>query len=578
MAEPRHKQEAMVIGQVVGGGRLELDLPALVDTRLLIQANSGGGKSWLLRLIAERAGIQTIVLDNEGEFASLREAVDMLLVGANGELRANPRHAALLARRLLEFKVSAVIDLYELKLAERRRFVKLFLDSLIHLPRDLWRPTLVILDEAHIFCPERGSGEAESTEAVISLMSQGRKRGYAGIIATQRLSKLHKDAAAEANNVIIGRTWLDADQARAGDALGLSKADRLKLRHVEQGEFYAFGPALSWPGVVRFRSDQVRTTHPRPGQRHLLTAPAPSQAIRGVLGKFADLPQEAEEEARSLDESRRRIAELEHQIKSLKSARPAPAIDRDAIERAVMAAVEHERQLWQRKLEKTRARFRQMAAAASSAEQSLQKLKVLVHEAEGDSATAPAPVVTADLSVNHRSESRAKLAGKGRAPTSSLDGPLKLSAGERRILTALAQYPQGRSKVQVAVLTGYATTGGGFNNYLGALRSRALIAGHGDRLTITDAGIQALGSWEPLPAGPALIDYWRERLGKAERLILETLTQAYPDRLSKEEVAAKAGYEANGGGFNNALGRLRTLELVQGRGELRASDNLFHPS
>jgi hypothetical protein len=216
-----------------------------------------------------------------------------------------------------------------------------------------------------------------------------------------------------------------------------------------------------------------------------------------------------------------------------------------------------------------------MAAAASSAEQSLQKLKVLVHEAEGESASAPAPLVTADLSVNHRSGSGAKLAGKGRAPAFSLDGPLKLSAGERRILTALAQYPQGRSKVQVAVLTGYAATGGGFNNYLGALRSRELIEGDGDRLTITDAGIQTLGSWEPLPAGSALIDYWRGRLGKAERLILETLTEAYPDALTKEEVAAKAGYEASGGGFNNALGRLRTLELVRGRGELRASDELF---
>ena len=32
----------------------------------------------------------------------------------------------------------------------------------------------------------------------------------------------------------------------------------------------------------------------------------------------------------------------------------------------------------------------------------------------------------------------------------------------------------------------------------------------------------------------------------------------------------------SGGGFNNALGRLRTLELVQGRGELRASSNLFN--
>src|SRR5712692_7631422 len=117
---------------------------------------------------------------------------------------------------------------------------------------------------------------------------------------------------------------------------------------------------------------------------------------------------------------------------------------------------------------------------------------------------------------------------------------------------------------QVAVLAGYAATGGGFNSYLGALRSRGLIEGYGDRLGITEAGIPALGSWEPLPTGPGLIDHWRGRLGKAERLILETLTQVYPDPLTKEEVAAEAGYEANGGGFNNALGRLRTLELVQG--------------
>ena len=129
--------------------------------------------------------------------------------------------------------------------------------------------------------------------------------------------------------------------------------------------------------------------------------------------------------------------------------------------------------------------------------------------------------------------------------------------------------------MQLALLAGYAVNGGGFNNYLGALRSHALIKDDANTLAITDAGIEALGLWEPLPTGTALIDYWRGRLGKAERLILETLTQAYPDPLTKEEVAAKAGYEANGGGFNNALGRLRTLELVQGRGEIKASDNLF---
>ena len=565
----------MIIGQIVGGGKLELDLPTLVDTRLLIQANSGGGKSWLLRLIAERAGIQTIVLDNEGEFASLREAVDVLLVGASGEVSADPRHAALLARRLLEYKVSAVIDLYELKLAERRRFVRLFLESLIHLPRDLWRPTLVILDEAHIYCPERGSGEAESTEAVVSLMSQGRKRGYAGIIATQRLSKLHKDAAAEANNVIIGRTWLDADQVRAGDALGLSKADRLKLRDLGQGEFYAFGPALGEPGVVHLRSDRVRTTHPRPGQRHLLTAPAPSQAIRGVLGKFADLPQEAEEEIRGLDEARHRIVELERQIIGLKGAAPAWQIDQAAIEPVVKSAVERERAVWRRKLEQGKACFRRIAAAGTAAGQSLRTLKELLEETEREWLSPPTAVAAPGFSVSHRPERAPRPVSDRATSAASLDGRRKLSSGERRILTALAQHPQGRSKVQVAILTGYAATSGGFNNYLGGLRARALIEGDGDRLRVTEAGIRALGSWEPLPAGTALIDYWRGRLGKAERLILEALVQDYPAAMSKEQVAAKAGYEATGGGFNNALGRLRTLELVQGRSDIRASENLF---
>jgi len=565
----------MIIGQIIDNGKLECDLPALVDTRLLIQANSGGGKSWLLRLVAERAGIQTIVLDHEGEFASLREAVDMLLVGASGELPADPRHAALLARRLIEYKVSAVIDLYELKLAERRHFVKLFLDSLIHLPRELWRPTLVILDEAHVYCPERGSGDSESTEAVIGLMSQGRKRGYAGVIATQRLSKLNKDAAAEANNVIIGRTWLDADQARAGDALGLSKSDRLKLRDLGQGEFYAFGPAFRRPGVVHFRSDRVRTTHPRPGERHLLTAPAPSKAIRGVLEKFADLPHEVEAEIRGLDEARRRIAELERQIRKAKDSNSRPQLDQLAIERAVRVAIERERAAWQQKLERGRARYRQMSAVVASAGRAFDKLKVMLDEIESERANVPKRSSTLNVSRNHHPV-YTRNPVEHRAPSAdSFDEPRRLPSGERRILTALAQYPRSRSKAQLAVLAGYALNGGGFNNYLGALRSRGLIKGDGDRLTITDAGIEALGSWEPLPTGSALVDYWRGRLGKAERLILETLTQAYPDGLTKEEVAIKAGYEANGGGFNNALGRLRTLELVEGRGEIKASDNLF---
>jgi hypothetical protein len=38
---------------------------------------------------------------------------------------------------------------------------------------------------------------------------------------------------------------------------------------------------------------------------------------------------------------------------------------------------------------------------------------------------------------------------------------------------------------------------------------------------------------------------------------------------------AQSGYAADGGGFNNALSRLRTFELIEGKSELRASDALL---
>ncbi len=62
-------------------------------------------------------------------------------------------------------------------------------------------------------------------------------------------------------------------------------------------------------------------------------------------------------------------------------------------------------------------------------------------------------------------------------------------------------------------------------------------------------------------------------LGLAERKILTVLVNARGQALTKQQVA-DAGYEVSGGGFQNALSRLRTLELIAGKGELRASATL----
>lgn len=155
-------------------GAHPLNLERLIETRLLIQASSGAGKSWCLRRILEQTHgkVQQIVIDPEGEFASLREKFDYVLVARNGgDAIADPKLARIIAVRLLELGVSAILDIYELPPRDRVAFVKQFVDALVNAPRKLRHQLLVVLDEAHVFCPQKG--DAESAQAVIDLCSRG---------------------------------------------------------------------------------------------------------------------------------------------------------------------------------------------------------------------------------------------------------------------------------------------------------------------------------------------------------------------------------------------------------------------
>lgn len=555
-------------------GAVGIDVERLTVSRMLLCANSGGGKSWALRRLLEQThgAIQQLVIDPEGEFFTLRERFDYVLAGKGGDCPAEPRSAALLARRLLELGTSAIVDLYELAPRERVRFVRLFVEALVDAPRELWHPALVVIDEAHAFAPEKGHGEAESGEAVARLMAQGRKRGFCGVLATQRLSKLAKDVAAEANNVLIGRAVLDVDQKRAAAALGMSAGDAAsKLRSLKAGHFYAFGPALSGE-VVEVHVGDVATSHPKAGQR-TAPPPPPRERVRKILGQLADLPKEAEAELRTITEAKQRVAQLERELAAARRAQPEPVVER--VEVPVLTEQEFERietlrqlvEITPRNLERT------LRETAKSVADSFSELAAALRTrtpAATNQARRATPLATNGAALARQQPAPRVRAGGGSGPGEPLP------KGERKILTALAQYEGGRSLRQVALLAGYAVNGGGFNNYLSSLRARGLIEGTRDCLRITPDGTAALGSFDPLPTGPELLDHWMRQLGKAEREALTVLVEAYPEALSKEELASRteSQYAADGGGFNNALSRLRTLELVEGRGELRASEEL----
>jgi hypothetical protein len=91
-----------------------------------------------------------------------------------------------------------------------------------------------------------------------NLMCRGRKRGLAGLIATQRLAKLAKNVAAEASNFLMGRTFLDIDMARAADLLGMERRQAEVIRDLERGQFLALGPAIS-RRPIKVKIGTVRT-------------------------------------------------------------------------------------------------------------------------------------------------------------------------------------------------------------------------------------------------------------------------------------------------------------------------------
>lgn len=535
-------------------GTLWCDVDTLVDTRLLIEANSGGGKSVTIRRLLEQTHgfVQQIVLDLEGDFPTLREKFDYVHAAKSGaDTTAQPRSAALLATRLLELRASAVVDLYELQAPERIRFVRLFLESMMNAPKSLWHPVLVVVDEAHLLCPQTGS--AESAAAVIDLACRGRKRGFCAVLATQRLQKLHKDAAAECNNKLIGRTNLDLDLARACDELGFPKARWNELRGLPPGQFFATGPAFSLPGVVPVKVGRVLTTHPSAGVRkHSKAPPPPTSAIRALLPKLADLPAEAEEQTRTMEALQKENAALRRELAAQKKAAPPPKpLPPKLVEVPVID-------------QKTRTL---MADLRTFLDGIMKKVSPPPAERWSQPPKATATEIRRAAGVTRSLERVVVAAMKD-------DGsPAPLSKGHRKIMTVLAQSGGGSSKSRTAVLSGYSPGGGGFNNYLGEMRKNGWISGT-DPLVITDEGREILGDYEQLPTGRALVDFWLAKCDKAERAILTALVDVYPGSLTKADLAERAGYAPDGGGFNNALGRLRTMELIRGKGELCVVDAL----
>ncbi|MGN7161352.1 helicase HerA domain-containing protein [Sphingomonas sp. SAFR-052] len=274
------------MGTDPAGKTVPLDLEELLATRLLVQGNSGSGKSHLLRRLLERSAghVQQVVIDPEGDFVTLAGAYGHVVIEAADH---SEREVAKFATRAREHRASVVLSLEGLEAEGQMKCAAAFLNALFDAPREHWYPALVVVDEAQLFAPAGGGEVVEevrraSLSAMTNLMCRGRKRGLAGVIATQRLAKLAKNVAAEASNFLMGRTFLDIDMARAADLLGMERRQAEAIRDLQRGHFLALGPAVS-RRPLSIRIGPVQTSA-RSGSPKLTPLPsAPVADIKDLL-------------------------------------------------------------------------------------------------------------------------------------------------------------------------------------------------------------------------------------------------------------------------------------------------------
>nr|WP_250893612.1 ATP-binding protein [Croceibacterium selenioxidans] len=250
------------IGVAPDGRPVTIDIKELLATRLLVQGNSGSGKSHLLRRLLEESAamVQQVVIDPEGDFVTLADQFGHVVVDGGAYTGAELTR---LATRIRKHRASVVLTLDSLEVEAQMRCAALFLSALFDAPREDWFPALVIVDEAQMFAPSAAGDVTDevrrlSLGAMTNLMCRGRKRGLAGIVATQRLAKLAKNVAAEASNFLMGRTFLDIDMARAADLLGMERRSAEEIRDLDRGHFLGLGPAIS-RRPIKVKIGPVRT-------------------------------------------------------------------------------------------------------------------------------------------------------------------------------------------------------------------------------------------------------------------------------------------------------------------------------
>lgn len=560
--------------------KLALPVDAVTQTFAILGIRGSGKTNTAVDLAEEllAARQQVVILDPVDVWFGLRSSANgkdsgyqiTILGGEHGDLPLDAAAGATLADFVVDHGASIVISLRHLSMSDQRRFAADFATRLYERKGETKSrsPLHLIVDECDEFVPQRiPPGGERMFGAFDRIVRRGRAAGIGVTLISQRAQVVNKDVLSQIETLICHRVlhkldrkaleaWIEAhDVDSQGDAFMAS------LASLERGDAWVWSP--EWLGIfqrvhMRARKTFDSSATPKAGEKRQ----EPKQLAAVDLDELRKRLAATIEKAKAEDpkELQRQIADRDRRIRELEKAKPvaAPPVDTAAIVEQVT--------------EQVTARAHDFYAKRSNLV--ISALQKAIEQLSSNGFVSPAVRISPTAPSRPAGHSVVAAAERPIKParTSSSGPGEKLPKAERAILSVLAQFGS-RTKVQIAILCGYSHKGGGFNNALSALRSAGYISDAGVGIEATSEGLDALGNYDPLPTGRDLLDYWLRREGKAERSILEALSER--QALSKAELAEVCGYSESGGGFNNALSRLRTLELINGSKEIAIAKELL---